>query len=242
MFDDITQIDLRPSATAAWGEVARRLAHEIKNPLTPIQLSAERLAAQAGRQARRPDDARCWSAATATIVNQVEAMKNMVDDFRDYARLPPPQLAPAGPERSSSREVLVLYERTAARRIEPAPGADAAAGSGRRHTAAPGDPQPAAQRAGRSGRGRRRPEIRSRHRAQRPGGASLAVARQRRRLFAASILERAFEPYVTTKPSGTGLGLAIVKKIVDEHHGDIRLANLQRPRGADVCVSLPLAA
>src|SRR5574338_1397036 len=112
VFDDISQL-ISAQRTAAWAEVARRLAHEIKNPLTPIQLSAERLALKLSD--RLDDDGRAMlERSTRTIVNQVEAMKNLVNAFRDYARLPAPHLAPVDLN-ALIREVLNLYESAAGR-------------------------------------------------------------------------------------------------------------------------------
>src|SRR5205085_586027 len=109
VFDDITQLIHAQRATA-WAEVARRLAHEIKNPLTPIQLSAERLEMKLGDRLSR-EDAEALRRSTSTIVSQVSALKAMVDDFRDYARLPAPQ-----PSRLDLNglvaDVLALYENS----------------------------------------------------------------------------------------------------------------------------------
>ncbi|TMH55677.1 MAG: HAMP domain-containing protein, partial [Betaproteobacteria bacterium] len=112
VFDDVTQLIAAQRATA-WGEVARRLAHEIKNPLTPIQLAAERLQAKLGDKLSL-EAARALDHATETIVAQVTAMKNMVDDFRDYARTPPPQLGGLDLNRLVA-EVLALYEQSGTR-------------------------------------------------------------------------------------------------------------------------------
>jgi nitrogen fixation/metabolism regulation signal transduction histidine kinase len=234
VFDDISQI-ISAQRMAAWGEVARRLAHEIKNPLTPIQLSAERIQHKLADKLNQTDRA-MLERSTATIVNQVEAMKNMVNDFRDYARLPPPRLAPLDLNQLVG-EVLVLYEHGRARlglHLEPA------------LPPVSGDATQLRQlihnllRNAQDALGEEEaPEIEVATE-RTPGGASLVV-RDNGGGFSPQILERAFEPYVTTKAKGTGLGLAIVKKIVDEHHGEIRLAN-RTPRGAEVCVSLPLAA
>src|ERR1044071_3837258 len=107
VFDDITQM-IHAQRALAWGEVARRLAHEIKNPLTPIQLSAERLEMKLAERLSR-EDAEALRRSTSTIVNQVAALKAMVDDFRDYARLPAPELAHLDLNALVS-EVLALYE------------------------------------------------------------------------------------------------------------------------------------
>ena len=234
VFDDISQI-ISAQRMAAWGEVARRLAHEIKNPLTPIQLSAERIQHKLADKLNETDRA-MLERSTATIVNQVEAMKNMVNDFRDYARLPPPQLAPLDLNQLVG-EVMVLYEHGRARlglHLEPA------------LPPVSGDATQLRQlihnllRNAQDALGEEdAPEIEVATE-RTPGGASLVV-RDNGVGFAPQILESAFEPYVTTKAKGTGLGLAIVKKIVDEHHGEIHLAN-RTPRGAEVSVRLPLAA
>jgi nitrogen fixation/metabolism regulation signal transduction histidine kinase len=121
VFDDITKL-IAAQRSAAWGEVAQRLAHEIKNPLTPIQLSAERLQLKLADQLTGPSR-ELLDRATQTIVNQVEAMKNMVNDFRDYARTPLPQLAPVDLA-ALLGEVLELYEESESRAViavAPAP-------------------------------------------------------------------------------------------------------------------------
>ena len=152
VFDDITQLIQAQRATA-WAEVARRLAHEIKNPLTPIQLSAERLAMKLGERLP-PEDAETLRRSTETIVNQVAALKAMVDDFRDYARLPAPEPAPLDLNRLV-RQVLALYENSSVP-IAKRPRRAAAAGVGRRRADPPGDPQSGAERAGRAREPRRR--------------------------------------------------------------------------------------
>jgi two-component system, NtrC family, nitrogen regulation sensor histidine kinase NtrY len=237
VFDDITQLIQAQRATA-WAEVARRLAHEIKNPLTPIQLSAERLEMKLADRLPR-EDAEALKRSTETIVNQVAALKAMVDDFRDYARLPAPE-----PVRLDLNvlvtEVLALYENSqvpiAGRLAErlPAVWADAAQIRQVIHNLVQ-NAQDALENA-------------------RQGGANPAIevrtelAGDKVRLavsdngggFPEELMARIFEPYVSTKPHGTGLGLAIVKKIVDEHHGSVAIEN--RPsRGASVSVLLPLA-
>jgi nitrogen fixation/metabolism regulation signal transduction histidine kinase len=237
VFDDITQLIQAQRATA-WAEVARRLAHEIKNPLTPIQLSAERLAMKLGERLQ-PEDAETLRRSTETIVNQVAALKAMVDDFRDYARLPAPEPALLDLNRLV-RQVLTLYENSSVPIVKqlaeplPAVWADAAqirqvihnlvqnAQDALEHLA-PRGTSPAI-------------EVRTELVGDR---VRLAVS-DNGGGFPEELMARIFEPYVTTKPRGTGLGLAIVKKIVDEHHGAVTIEN--RPSsGASVSVLLPLA-
>jgi two-component system, NtrC family, nitrogen regulation sensor histidine kinase NtrY len=234
VFDDITQLIAAQRATA-WGEVARRLAHEIKNPLTPIQLSAERL--QAKLAGRLPaSDAEALERATKTITNQVAALKNMVDEFREYARLPAPTLH-ALDLNSLVREVYALYE------LSDVP---VRLRLGRDLPLVRGDPAQLRQvihnliqNAQDALAGRRDPRIEL-HTERAGDRVRLSVA-DNGSGFSESILKRVFEPYVTTKPKGTGLGLAIVKKIIDEHHGTVSIEN--RPQaGAAVTVALPLAA
>ncbi len=232
VFDDITKL-IAAQRSAAWGEVAQRLAHEIKNPLTPIQLSAERLQLKLADQLTGASR-ELLDRATQTIVNQVEAMKNMVNDFRDYARTPLPQLAPLDLAVLLG-EVLGLYEEShAVIAVAPAPTslplvlADAnqlrqvlhnVLTNAQDALAGVADARIAITMAQDAGR------VRLTVRDNGPG-------------FAPQILARAFEPYVTTKSKGTGLGLAIVKKIVDDHGGEIRLAS---DHGGEVSIWLPLA-
>ncbi len=234
VFDDITQL-IAAQRSAAWGEVARRLAHEIKNPLTPIQLSAERLQ---HKLADKLDDADriMLARSITTIVSQVEAMKSMVNDFRDYARVPPPVLAPLDLNQLVT-EVLGLYESTGAHlTVALQPGLPPVAGDATQlrqviHNLL----QNAEDALGDTRQAEIRIETQSHGR-----GARLVVT-DNGGGFPPQILARAFEPYVTTKARGTGLGLAIVKKIVDEHHGEVHIAN-REPHGAEVRVELPLAA
>ncbi len=234
VFDDITQL-IAAQRSAAWGEVARRLAHEIKNPLTPIQLSAERLAHKLSDRLVGAER-EMLERATQTIVNQVEAMKHMVNDFRDYARMPPPQLG-ALDLNSLVGEVLGLYETSRARLVvELADGLPRVAGDASQlrqviHNLVANAEDALAEVAAAEIRISTRVEGR---------GVVLAVS-DNGSGFPKEILARVFEPYVTTKTKGTGLGLAIVKKIVDEHHGEIEIANTA-PYGAQIRIRLPLAA
>jgi nitrogen fixation/metabolism regulation signal transduction histidine kinase len=218
--------------------VARRLAHEIKNPLTPIQLSAERLEMKlAGRLSG--EDAETLRRSIETIVHQVAALKAMVDDFRDYARLPAPELKPLDLN-GLVRQVLALYENSSvpiARHLaEPLPPVWADGAQIRQviHNLVQNAQDALENRAARNAS----PAIEVR--------TELAGDRVRLAVsdngggFPEELMARIFEPYVTTKPRGTGLGLAIVKKIVDEHHGAVTIEN--RPAsGASVSVLLPLA-
>jgi nitrogen fixation/metabolism regulation signal transduction histidine kinase len=250
---------------AVWGEVARRLAHEIKNPLTPIQLSAERLqmklADKLGAQ-----DAAMLARATKTIVDQVEAMKNMVNDFRDYARLPPakPLLLDLN---TLIDEVVELYADGPARVVTellaalPAVRADAdqlrqvlhnlIKNAGEAMTEKVGADQTAVPAALHGQLEAGADGIQKVDIGKTAAQVSVATGTDERGVwlavrdggpgFPAEILARAFEPYVTTKPKGTGLGLAIVRKIVDDHGGRIVLGNrpTEQGGGAEVRVHLP---
>jgi PAS domain S-box-containing protein len=232
VFDDITHL-AQAQRDAAWGEVARRLAHEIKNPLTPIQLSAERL--QHKLMLKLPEgDADMLKRATGTIVSQVTALKGMVDDFSQYARARR-MSAEAVSLNDLVREVLVLYESMGVP-IEP-----------RLAENLPTVPADAAllrqvlhnliQNAIDALAGAERPQIVVTSELS-GEGIQLSV-RDNGSGIAEGVIGRIFEPYVTTKPKGTGLGLAIVKKIVDEHHGRIHVENV-KPHGAHVSILLPL--
>ncbi|MFN2309621.1 MAG: ATP-binding protein [Gammaproteobacteria bacterium] len=240
VLDDITAL-IQAQRDAAWGEVARRLAHEIKNPLTPIQLSAERLRRKfLPRMA--PEDAEVLDRATHTIVQQVEAMKEMVNAFSEYARAPHLQIVALDLNRLV-REVLDLYrEGRAARSIQAAldpagPWVEADAGRLRQllHNllknaleAIASEPDGRVQVATRlCGVGDQ-------------AAVELSVSDSGPG-FSAAMLDNLFEPYVTTKPKGTGLGLAIVKKIVEEHGGIIQAEN-RAGTGAVVRVRLRAAS
>ncbi len=234
VFDDVTQLIQAQRATA-WAEVARRLAHEIKNPLTPIQLSAERLEMKLADKLGA-DDAEALRRGTRTIVNQVSALKAMVDDFRDYARLPAPVLAELDLN-ALVGEVLGMYEASSVpiRRILsptlPPVFVDSAQIRQVLHNLVQNaqDALNASKAAG--------PQIEVR--TERAGDAVRLVVSDNGSGFPEDLMARIFEPYVTTKPRGTGLGLAIVKKIVDEHHGQIKIENGPR-HGASVSILLPL--
>jgi nitrogen fixation/metabolism regulation signal transduction histidine kinase len=240
VFDDITKL-ISAQRTAAWGEVARRLAHEIKNPLTPIRLSAERLQIKLADKLD-PAAREMLDRSIGTIVTQVEAMKKMANDFRDYARTPTPVLA-AIDVNALVREVLHLYE-AATPRVEAAladglPPVSADANQLRQvlhnliKNAAEALAEHGASPSLFPGEG---PRILVATRAEER--RVVLVVADNGPGFPSQILARAFEPYVTTKARGTGLGLAIVRKIVDEHRGEIHVGN-RGGGGAEVSIRLP---
>jgi PAS domain S-box-containing protein len=233
VFDDITRL-LQAQRYAAWGEVARRLAHEIKNPLTPIQLSAERLEHKLADKLSQ-NDAEMLTRATHTIVAQVGQLKGMVDAFSQYARSPELRLE-ALDLNQLLREVLTLYESHGTdiaveldRALAPVEG-DAARLRQVIHNLLQNAEQAVGERPG--------ARILVATYAE-PGAARLSV-RDNGPGFPPDILVRVFEPYVTTKTKGTGLGLAIVKKIVEEHNGTIEVGN-REGGGAEVAIRLPAA-
>ena len=234
VFDDITEV-VSGQRSVAWAEVARRLAHEIKNPLTPIQLSAERLEHKLAAKMSEPDRA-MLSRSVATIVAQVQAMKQLVDEFRDYARLPAARLTPLNLN-ALVVEVLGLY---------------ASAQEQGQLQALLADKLPAIE----GDTTQLRQVIHNLVQnamdavADRPDGLVQVITEAARndhgelravRLkvsdngtgFGDKVLKRAFEPYVTTKSKGTGLGLAVVKKIADEHGARVRIVNRRGPSPED---------
>ncbi|WP_293759891.1 ATP-binding protein [uncultured Aquitalea sp.] len=231
VFDDITDL-ARAQRDAAWGEVAKRLAHEIRNPLTPIQLSAERLAMKLSGKLEAPD-AEMLKRATDTIVKQVAALKGMVDAFRDYARAPRIKLTELDLNQVI-REVMTLYESSPAVKMELED----------RPLMIMGDPallrqvlHNLIQNAQDAVLDVVNPMI---HISSRQEGRNATVCVQDNGPgFATDILTRAFEPYVTSKSKGTGLGLAVVKKIVEEHRGQVTLENAEQ-QGARILLTLPL--
>lgn len=233
VFDDISHL-LQAERQAAWGEVARRLAHEIKNPLTPIQLSAERLQYKLSAKLDEAD-ARLLQRATQTIVSQVGAMKNMVSDFADYARGPVLKLTLLDLHKLI-KEVLGLYEANAVPiALELLAG----------HAEINGDAtrlrqvlHNLLQNAQDALSGVDRPQIRLA--TELLGGEIHLQVRDNGAGFSENALSRLFEPYMTTKSKGTGLGLAIVKKIIEEHGGRIGVEN-NVDGGACVNIILPLA-
>jgi nitrogen fixation/metabolism regulation signal transduction histidine kinase len=233
VFDDVSEL-VQAQRDAAWAEVARRLAHEIKNPLTPIQLSAERLAVKLAGKLNGGDE-EALTRGTQTIIAQVAAMKHMVDDFAIYARQPRPGKMQPVDVSALLLDVLALYEN-----LRPHVSLRLAEHGGMIQ----GEPtrlrqvfhnliqnaldaqadvaEPAYEFA---------VEVR--------GDELILSVADAGGGFPEDMMRRAFEPYVTTKAKGTGLGLAIVKKIVDEHRGRVTIEN-RPPQGARVTLHFPL--
>jgi len=250
VFDDISDI-VSAERAHAWGEVARRLAHEIKNPLTPIQLSAERLQRKLMGKLEAQDDA-VLHKSVKTIVDQVDAMKRLVNEFRDYARLPSAELKPVQLN-DLIADLMVLYAnepndhvRRASVITELDPECPRIMGDEQQLRQVIHNLLQNAQDAC---------EIKGLV----PQNARVVLrtewnaSRQRVRLtvtdtgpgFEPNMLKRAFEPYVTTKAKGTGLGLAVVKKIADDHAAKIELGNAVEEGnivGAQVSLSFALDA
>ncbi|MHB8914475.1 MAG: sensor histidine kinase [Thiobacillus sp.] len=232
VFDDVSKLILA-ERNAAWSEVAKRLAHEIRNPLTPIQLSAERLAHKL-KDKLDPANAEFLSRSTQTIVNQVAAMKSMVEAFANYARMPRATLK-ALDLNDLVREILSLYDaKTLGVQLKLEENLPLIAGDSTLlrqviHNLMQNAQDALAEHAA--------PQVilQTQHR----NDAVCFTIQDNGAGFPENLMTRLFEPYATTKAKGTGLGLAIVKKIVEEHQGSIRIENL-KPRGALIGISLPV--
>ncbi|MEO5343387.1 MAG: ATP-binding protein [Gammaproteobacteria bacterium SHHR-1] len=240
VFDEVTTL-LQAQKDAAWGGVARRLAHEIKNPLTPIQLSAERLRHKL--LGKLPEDeGQILDRATRTITQQVESMKEMVNAFSDYARPPKMQAEPIDFDRFVN-EALDLYRladsgpplevrlKAGAARIEADPN--------RLRQVLVNLVKNAMEALEQAADGR--VQVLTRLAEQSESAVVELEVRDNGPGFSEQVLEHLFEPYMTTKVKGTGLGLAIVKKIIEEHGGVIRAENRQ-DGGARIVINLPLLA
>ena len=238
VFDDITAL-LQAQRDAAWGEVARRLAHEIKNPLTPIQLSAERLR----RKYLKPEggEAELLDRATHTIIQQVEAMKQMVNAFSEYARSPRMEITRVDVNAliTELAELYAHHERPLAIALSlnaELPQIEADAGRLRqvlhnllRNALEAMEHQDDAK-----------VEISTRRTVS--AGSDLVEIKiaDNGPGFLRDIVHQAFEPYVTSKPKGTGLGLAIVKKLIEEHGGQINARNREQG-GAEISILIPIS-
>ena len=248
VFDDISEI-VSAQRAQAWGEVARRLAHEIKNPLTPIQLSAERLEMKLAGKLGDAERA-VLTKSVHTIVDQVDSMKRLVNEFRDYARLPAAELKPVDLN-ALVADVLLLY----AREGDATRGAAQVPVRMELDAACPqilGDGQQLRQvihnllqNAQDATEGHGGTEVLVRTQWNETSRRVRLVVQDSGGGFPEHILKRAFEPYVTTKTKGTGLGLAVVKKIADEHGARIDLKNRVENgviQGAQVSLSFGVAS
>ncbi len=249
VFDDISEI-VSAQRAQAWGEVARRLAHEIKNPLTPIQLSAERLEMKLTGKLGETEQA-VLTKSVRTIVDQVDAMKRLVNEFRDYARLPAAELKPVDLN-GLVTDVLQLYAREGGER------GDALAHVPVRMELDPECPKILGdahqlrqiihnllQNAQDATEGCAVREVTVKTQWNPTSRRARLLVQDTGPGFPEHILKRAFEPYVTTKAKGTGLGLAVVKKIADEHGARVDLKNRMENnsiQGAQVSLSFAVAA
>lgn len=236
VFDDLTEV-VSAQRAEAWSEVARRVAHEIKNPLTPIQLSAERLQIKLEDKLDEPGQ-QLLTRSVNTIVTQVQALKNLINEFRDYARLPSAKLAPLDLN-ALVNDVLALYGQAvdqgtiqlALKPDLPQIMGDAALLRQVVHNLVQNALDAASER-------KDGPPAEVTLRTDTPlneDGTIRAVrltVRDNGPGFPDKIIKRAFEPYITTKVKGTGLGLAVVKKIADEHKALVRIRNL--PASPDI--------
>ena len=237
VFDDVTTM-VQAQRDAAWGEVARRLAHEIKNPLTPIQLSAERLQHKLSSKLGA-DDAHVLQRATDTIVNQVSAMKTMVNEFSEYARAPSANLRKLNLNKLI-KDVSALYENASTESAQakityhlavdlPDIKGDATMLRQVLHNLM--------QNAQDALKSVENPLVLVQ--TSFDDANIKLIVQDNGQGFPADLLTRAFEPYVTTKAHGTGLGLAIVKKMIEEHHGQIKIEN-NPTGGACITIVLPM--
>lgn len=234
MIDDITMM-IQAQRDAAWSEVARRLAHEIKNPLTPIQLSAERIKHKLGSKLNK-EDTDILDKAVSTIVNQVDAMKTMVNEFSEYARAPQLNLELIDIN-ETIKEISHLFENSGIKITT---------------TLLKGLPKikvdvnmmrqvlinliQNAQDA--MINNTKKPSIKIN--TNKYKNYLILSIEDNGPGFSADILKKAFEPYVTSKSHGTGLGLAIVKKIIEEHEGTIVVENIKNG-GAYINIQLPIS-
>ena len=234
MIDDITLI-IQAQRDAAWSEVARRLAHEIKNPLTPIQLSAERIKHKLGSKLNK-DDTDILDKAVSTIVNQVDAMKTMVNEFSEYARAPKLNLELTNIN-ETIKEISHLFENSGIKitmkLLKELPEVKVDVNMIRQVLI---NLIQNAQDAMISNS--KKPSIKIN--TNKYKNYLILSIEDNGPGFSADILKKAFEPYVTTKSHGTGLGLAIVKKIIEEHEGIIAIENLKNG-GAHINIQLPIS-
>lgn len=246
-FDDISPL-ISAQKTAAWSDVARRLAHEIKNPLTPIQLSAERLRRKFGKQVPEEEQT-LFAELTATIVGRTEDMRSMLNEFSDFARMPSAVFK--GEDLVKIIQEVLVLQRTARPQI------DFVFDCAQPHIVYRCDrmqisraltnlvenavnaieEKPDEQKLSSKGE---REQVKVVVKMSQADTLTITIYDTGRGLPAGVETENLFDPYVTTREKGTGLGLAIVRRVLEEHGGQVRLANRKNVRGACVEISLPL--
>lgn len=240
VFDDLTQL-IRAQRATAWGEVARRLAHEIKNPLTPIRLAAERLEWKLSKRLTDEDDKALVKKTTSTIVMQVDALTQMVNDFREYAKLPDAKLRTLNLNEFIEATVALYHDAGLDVRLELDPHAPSILGDrGQLRQIFHNLISNSLEAGGRIGDVRvtiRTKTVAGINQPSTPSAVKLSIM-DNGPGFGEKVLSSAFEPYVTTKPTGSGLGLPMVKKILDEHDADIRLENMTDPETGEVLGAL----
>lgn len=236
VFDDISDL-VSAQRSKAWGEVARRVAHEIKNPLTPIQLSAERLQMKLHDKLDEPGQ-QLLTRSVDTIVTQVQSLKTLINEFRDFARLPSAQLQTLDLN-ALINDVMALYGQALDQgilgvhlspEIPPIKG-DPTLLRQVVHNLLQNAMDAVSHLSSQTHLDHPLIELHTQARKDETGRVTKAVllVRDCGAGFPDKVLKRAFEPYVTTKSHGTGLGLAVVKKIADEHQATVRLRNLSDP-------------
>ena len=238
VFDDMTILN-QAQRDAAWSEVARRLAHEVKNPLTPIRLAAERLRMKLADKLE-PGDSAMLDKASRTIVSQVEALRRLVDAFGDYAQEPKLSLEPIRLD-DLIREVVVLYQQGDSNlsfELDLCSGPDGLAADSGRLRQMLHNLIRNSQEAGEDGP--RSISITSKWVKQDSAHRLILELLDNGPGFPELVLDQPFEPYVSNKARGSGLGLAICRKIISEHNGSIAIENPPLG-GAKVIISLPLA-
>lgn len=241
-FDDITRL-VTAQRNAAWRDVARRIAHEIKNPLTPIQLSAERL-----RRKFRPgitEDVEIFDRCTDTIIRQVGDIGRMVDEFSSFARMPAPRFTNENP--AELLREAVFAQRVAApdlpvELVEPLPKAKMKAdrqmvGQALTNILKNAGEAVAARRMGTPAAETQTAII---ARLEVVNGMAEFIIEDDGKGLPVRDRDRLTEPYVTTREKGTGLGLAIVKRICEDHGGELKLSDADSLHGAKICLIFPL--
>lgn len=231
VFDDITHL-IEAQKVEAWSQVARRLAHEVKNPLTPIQLSIERLQYRLADKLE-PAQRKLLEQSAATVIQQVEQIRNLVDEFSQYARIPAPVIRRLDLN-ALVQEVMALHAGNTDLHVDLAEGLPAAAADRTLLNQVLINLIKNAHEATEHME-TRRVLVRT---GLAPNGVCLCVE-DNGPGFTERQLAHLYEPYATTKPKGSGLGMSIVKRIVDDHQGRIEVHNVD-PHGAAISITLPL--